>query len=175
MDTSEHETHGQQELAFYNGCYGSTCYLPRFLFASVPDAGDPAVVCAELPDHQGEQTEAILESLERVVATVRRRFPKVRLRLRADAGFADPDLYTWAGEPPGGLRDRSGHQRGVEAAGRTAVCRARRAAEKAPTLSATLYGSVQYQADSWEKQRRVLVKVTVTASGEKVRFVLCGA
>jgi hypothetical protein len=174
MDTSEHETHCQQELAFYNGCYGSTCYLPRFLFASVPDAGDPALVCAELPDHQGEQTEAILESLERVVATVRRRFPKVRLRLRADAGFADPDLYTWLESHQVDYVIGLGTNAVLKRLAEPLCARARRAAEKAPTLSATLYGSVQYQADSWEKQRRVLVKVTVTASGEKVRFVLCG-
>jgi hypothetical protein len=174
MDTSEHQTHGQQELAFYHGGYGSTCYLPRFLFASVPGAGDPALVGADLPDHHGEQTEAIVASLERVVETVRRRFPKARLRLRADAGFADPDLYTWLEANPVGYVIGLGTNAVLKRLAQPLCARARRAAEKSPTQSATLYGSVQYQAESWEKTRRVLVKVTVTPSGEKVRFVLCG-
>src|SRR5215211_2235705 len=87
IDTSEHETHGQQSFAFYNDFYGSTCYLPRFLFASVPFERDQYLVRAQLPDHHGEETDAIVESLEEVVTTLRARWPRMRVQLRADAGF----------------------------------------------------------------------------------------
>jgi len=33
---SEDKAHGQQPLAFYNGYYRSTCYLPLFVFDGLP-------------------------------------------------------------------------------------------------------------------------------------------
>jgi hypothetical protein len=50
--------------------------------------------------------------------------------------------------------------------------RARDAAAASPTGSACLYGSLWYQAGSWERKRRVVVKVTVTGSEVKVRFLV---
>jgi len=174
MDTSEHQTHGQQELAFYNDFYQSTCYLPRFLFAGVAHERDQYLVRAELPDHQGEQTEAILESLQRVVSTLRERWRSVRLRLRADAGFADPELYTWLEENDVAYTIGIGTNAVLKRLAAPLCARAQQAAAASATGEATLYGSVWYQAESWEKKRRVLVKVTVTPTQQTVRFVLCG-
>lgn len=172
IDTSEHTTHGQQELAFYNGFYGARCYLPRFLFASVPGAPDQALVRAELPDHQDEQTDAILESLAAVVTTVRGRWPGITLKLRADAGFADPELYTWLEEKQVAYAISMGSN-GVLARLAVPLCkRAKKAAAASPTGRATVYGRVWYQAESWEKRRRVVVKVTVTPAEQKVRFLV---
>jgi hypothetical protein len=172
LDTSEHETHGQQAFAFYNDFYGSTCYLPRFLFASVPGERDQSLVRAELPDHQGEQTEAILESLTEVVATLRERWPGLRVRLRADAGFADPALYTWLEANDIAYAIGIGANSVLQRRAKPLCQRAQKAAATSPTLSACLYGTVWYQAGTWEKKRRVVVKVTVTPAGQKVRFLV---
>jgi hypothetical protein len=174
IDTSEHETHGQQELAFYNDFYGSRCYLPRFLFASVPHEFDQSLVRAELPDHQEEQTDAILDSLEGVLATLRERWPKVQIRFRADAGFADPELYTFLEEHHVAYAIGIATNPVLKQRAEPVVARAKREAAASPAGSAVVYGSVWYQAQSWEKKRRVLVKVTVTPTGQKTRFVVCG-
>lgn len=172
MDTSEHTTHGQQSFAFYNDFYGSTCYLPRFLFASVPFERDQYLVRAELPDHHGEETDAILQSLERVVSALRARWPGVRVRLRADAGFADPELYPWLEANDGAYAIAIGANPVLQRLAQPLCQRAQKAAAAAPTLSACLYGTVWYRAGSWEKKRRVVVKVTVTPAGQKVRFLV---
>jgi hypothetical protein len=172
LDTSEHQTHGQQELAFYNGFYASTCYLPRFLFASVPGEHDQSLVRAELPDHQDEQTEAILESLESVVGTLTRRWPGVSVHLRADAGFADPELYTWLEANHVAYAIGIATNPVLSRLAQPLCERARKAAAASPTGQATLYGRIWYQAESWEKRRRVVVKVTVTPAGQKVRFLV---
>jgi hypothetical protein len=173
MDTSEHKTHGQQELAFYNDFYGSTCYLPRFLFASVPGEPDHSLVRVELPDHQGEQTDAILESLQWVVSTLHQRWPQVRVRLRADAGFADPELYTWLEENDVAYTIGIGTNAALKRLAEPLCEQAQQVADASGTGKAVLYGSVWYQAGSWEKKRRVLVKVSVTGCEQKVRFVVC--
>ena len=172
IDTSEHETHGQQELAFYNGFYGSRCYLPRFLFASVPREPDQALVRAELPDHQDEQTDAILESLAAVVTPVRGRWPGLTLKLRADAGFADPELYTWLEENQVAYAISIGSNAVLSRLAQPLYKRAKQAAAASPTGRATVYGRVWYQAESWEKRRRVVVKVVVTPAEQKVRFLV---
>jgi len=172
IDTSEHETHGQQELAFYNGFYGSTCYLPRFLFASVPGEAEQSLVRAELPDHQDKQTDAILLSLAAVVSTVRVRWPGVCLKLRADAGFADPELYAFLEENNVAYAISISANAVLVRLAAPVCARAKKAAAASPTGRATLYGRVGYQAQSWERRRRVVVKVTVTPSEQKVRFLV---
>jgi hypothetical protein len=172
IDTSEHTTHGQQELAFYNGFYASTCYLPRFLFASLPGEADQFLVRAELPDHQEEQTEAILTSLATVVSTLRVRWPGVWVRLRADAGFADPELYAWLEANDVAYAISIGANAVLQRLAAPVGERARKAALASPTGRATVYGRVWYQAESWEKRRRVVVKVTVTPSEQKVRCLV---
>jgi hypothetical protein len=172
IDTSQHETHGQQELAFYNGFYGSTCYLPRFLFASVPGEPDQYLVRAELPDHQDEQTDAVLESLAAVVTTVRSRWPGIALKLRADAGFADPELYAWLEANDVAYAISIGANAVLQRLALPVCERARKAASASPTGRATVYGRVWYQEESWERRRRVVVKVTVTPSEQKVRFLV---
>lgn len=174
IDTSEHATHGQQELAFYNDFYGSTCYLPRFLFASVPGERDQSLVRADLPDHHGEETDAILLNLTFTVKALRARWPRVRVRLRADAGFADPELYTWLEKNQVGYTIALATNEVLKRLAVPLYEQARQAAAMEPTRSVTVYGAVKYQAGTWEKQRRVVVKVSVTPSGETVRFLLCG-
>jgi hypothetical protein len=173
MDTSEHETHGQQSFAFYNDFYGSTCYLPRFLFASVPGERDQYLVRAELPDHHGNETEAILDHLASTVTALRERWPGLRVRLRADAGFADPELYTWLETHDVAYAIGLAANAVLQRLAAPLCARAKQAAAASPTGSACLYGKVWYQAGSWEKQRRVVVKVTVTPAGQKVRFLVC--
>lgn len=173
MDTSEHTTHGQQSFAFYNEFYGATCYLPRFFFASVAGERDESLVRAELPDHHGEETDAILASLASIVATLRERWPRVRVRLRADSGFADPELYRWLEKNEVAYAIGIGTNAVLKRLAKPLCQRAQKAAAASPRGSVCLYGTVWYQAGSWEKKRRVAVKVTVTSSGQKVRFLVC--
>jgi len=172
LDTSEHPTYGQQTFAFFNGHYGSTCYLPRFFFASVPGERDQYLVRAQLPDHHGEETDAIRESMAALVGAIRKQWPGVQVRLRADAGFAHPELYAWLEQHdvayaiaiPANPVLQKKSQRLCEAAAK--------AASASPTQRACLFGKVWYQAGSWEKGRRVLVKGEVTPTGRSLRFVV---
>jgi hypothetical protein len=97
----------------------------------------------------------------------------VRLRLRADAGFADPELYTWLETHAIAYAIGIAANAVLQRLAAPLCARAQKAAAAAATGSACLYGRIWYQAGSWEKQRRVVVKVTVTPAGQKVRFLVC--
>jgi hypothetical protein len=88
FDPSEDPTHGQQEFAFFNGHYGGYCYLPLFVFAKVTGESEEFLVSAELPDTHTKDTDAILATLQRLVAGIRGRWPGVQGVFRGDAWFA---------------------------------------------------------------------------------------
>jgi hypothetical protein len=73
LDATDDPLHGEQEGRFFHGCYD--CYIPavvRFLRRPTP----------------GRQ-------IARVIARIRARWPKVRIILRADSGFAREELMAW--------------------------------------------------------------------------------
>ena len=86
MDSSVSPTHGEQEMSVWNGHYGCTCYHPLFVFNQLGDLER----CALRPGnvHSADGWEGVLKP---VVARYR---GKVwRIYFRADAGFANPDVY----------------------------------------------------------------------------------
>ena len=55
LDHSEDKAHGQQPLAFYNGYYRSTCYLPLFIFE--PKSGDQVVFAVRCRRDSGGESQ----------------------------------------------------------------------------------------------------------------------
>lgn len=90
MDTTNDETHGFQQLSFYNGFYEMACYTPLFIFT---DDGFP--LCSLLRAGNAGPAESALRMLRNVVHELRLSWPRVELELTADAGFAVPELYEY--------------------------------------------------------------------------------
>jgi hypothetical protein len=88
MDTTDDEVHGYQQMSFWNGFYGSACYVPLFVFE---DSGFP--LAAVLRPGNAAPAEAALSTLRQVVKPLRLAWPDIRIELTADAGFAVPELY----------------------------------------------------------------------------------
>jgi hypothetical protein len=149
MDSSASPTHGEQEMSVWNGHYECTCYHPLFVFNQFGDLER----CALRPGnvHSADAWDAVLKP---VVARYRGKLS--RLYFRADAGFANPEVYEYLeGEGikyairlPANriLQERIGYllKRPV---GR-------------PSLDVRRsYANFTYQAGSWTKPRRVAAKV----------------
>src|SRR5918994_1539321 len=79
LDATDDPTHGQQELVFFNGYYDTWCYLP--LVATVTFNAEPM--------------QFVVAALLRPFTKLRALFPRARLRVRADAGFADAKLLAF--------------------------------------------------------------------------------
>src|ERR1017187_1035912 len=86
MDSSVSETHGEQEGSTYNGHFGCTCYHPLFCFNQFGDVEE--VLLREGHVHSANDWRSVLEP---VVA--RYRGGKFPFYFRADAGFANPEVY----------------------------------------------------------------------------------
>jgi Transposase DDE domain group 1 len=113
-----------------------------------------------------------VEAIVRIVARIRRRWPRVRIILRADSGFAREALMHWC-ETNGvdyvfGL---ARNQRLEEAIAKELSQAERRCA--ATAKAARLFRDFHYSTlDSWTRKRRVVGKAEHTPQGTNPRFVV---
>ena len=88
MDPTDDAAHGQQEFAFYNGHYRSWCYLQMPCFVSFGKESEQYLVALALRSGTAPAKQRARGILLRVIEGLRARFPKARLRVRLDGGFA---------------------------------------------------------------------------------------
>ena len=176
LDPTDDPTHGQQEFSFFNGHYDSWCYLP--LVATLTFNAEPTqyVVAAVLRPGNSPAERGAIGLLRRLGARLRAAFPKARLRIRLDGGFASPEVFAFL------------EAEGVEylvamASNVRLVTRSRRLMGRARMLSKAssqtehLYGETRYAARKWTRKRRVIIKAEVVrhpgrAPKNNPRFVI---
>ncbi len=149
MDSSVSETYGQQEGSAYNGHFGCTCYHPLFCFNQFGDLELAMLRSGNV--HSADDWRSLMEP---VVA--RYREGEIRRFFRGDAAFANPDIYTFLEEerylyairlPANNVLRRKIEHLLTRPVGRP------------PNKPFIWYESFSYQADSWDKPRRVVAKV----------------
>jgi hypothetical protein len=149
MDSSESPTYGEQEGSAYNGHFGCTCYHPLFVFNQLGDLER----CALRPGnvHSADGWRAVLEPV-----VIRYQGIVKRLYFRGDAAFANPEIYEFLEAEGIGytirlpantvMQNRIGHL-------------LKRPIGRPPHEVRRYFASFSYQAQSWKKSRRVVVKV----------------
>ena len=85
LDATDDPLHGEQEGRFFHGYYDCYCYLPLYVFCG------RHLLVAKLRSAAIDAAAGAVEEIARVVAHVRRRWPRVHILLRADSGFARED------------------------------------------------------------------------------------
>jgi Transposase DDE domain group 1 len=86
MDSSVSPTHGEQEKSVWNGHYDCTCYHPLFLFNQFGDLERSALRPGNV--HSADGWDGVLKPV-----FMRYKKKVSRIYFRADAGFANPDVY----------------------------------------------------------------------------------
>jgi hypothetical protein len=89
LDATDDPLHGHQEGRFFHGYYGTWCYLPLYVFCG------RHLLVAKLRRSDIDASVGSVEEVARVVARIRARWPRVRITLRADSGFARDSLMSW--------------------------------------------------------------------------------
>jgi hypothetical protein len=89
LDATDDPLHGDQEGRFFHGYYDCYCYLPLYVFC------DRDLLVAKLRRADIDAAAGALEEVARVVARIRARWPRTRILLRADSGFARDELMAW--------------------------------------------------------------------------------
>ena len=89
LDSTDDPTYGQQQLSMFNGHFGQTMYHPLLLW----ERNTRALLGTRLRRGNCVSYNRVVPFLRPVLQRLRAAFPKIRIRLRADAGFAVPGLY----------------------------------------------------------------------------------
>ena len=89
LDATDDPLHGDQEGRFFHGYYDCHCYMPLYVF------GGRHLLGAKLRRSNIDGAAGAVEEVGRIIAQIRRRWPFVRIVLRADSGFAREDLMAW--------------------------------------------------------------------------------
>ncbi len=168
MDATDDPTHGKQQLSFFHGYYEEHMYHPLLVF----DGRDGFPLAAVLRPGNTHSSRGALAVLKRLIQKLRQAYPKALILFRADAGFAVPALYNYLeGQPE--TRYVIGF-----------ITNNRLLAETAPLLAKAqrqyqetgekqrLFTAFSYQAESWDKPRRIIAKVEYTHLGANQRFVV---
>lgn len=88
LDTTCDPVHGYQQLSFFNGFYGTACYIPLFIFT---EDGFPLVALLR-PGNADVGGDAARE-LKRILRILRSAWPKCAFEFRADAAFCRREVY----------------------------------------------------------------------------------
>jgi hypothetical protein len=93
LDVTEDQTHGAQQLTFFNGFYDHWCYLPLVASLTFDDEARQYLVAAILRPGNAAGTGGAVSLLRRLLPKLWRAFPGARLRVRLDAGYATPEIF----------------------------------------------------------------------------------
>jgi len=149
MDSSVSETYGEQEGTAYNGHFACTCYHPLFCFNQFGDVEQSLL--REGNVHSAKDWRAVLEP---VVARYQGR--NLRRYFRADAAFANPEIYEYL--------EAEGFEYAIRLPANDALLRdieplLTRPVGRPSSVPVVWYAGFLYQAKSWNQARRVVAKV----------------
>ena len=168
LDPTEDPTHGAQQLSFFNRHYDSHCYLPMVCFLTFDGGAEQYLVAAVLRPGNAPGSAGALGILRRLIERVGDAFPKARIRVRLDGGFASPKVLDFLDCEPKveylvNLASNAVLKRKVKSAMR----RARRVSGISGQTE-HVYGECRYATrKTWPWKRRVIYKAEVVRAVNK--------
>jgi hypothetical protein len=166
LDATDTPLHGRQEGRFFHGYYDEYCYLPLYIFC-----GDQ-LLAVRLREANQDASAGSLPEVQRVVARLRHRWPKLKIILRGDSGFCREELMRWCEDNRVdyvfGLARNDRLRRRIAKAMRRAKVKAKRTGRPARVYSEFGYRTRQ----SWSRARRVIAKAEQIEGKENPRYVV---
>jgi hypothetical protein len=165
FDATDDIVHGNQDGRHFSGYYDNYCFLPLYVFC-----GEQMLVAYLRPAKKDAALHAAA-ILKLLVTRLRQVWPGVRILFRGDSGFCRPLLMGWC-ERHGvdyviGLAKNSRLHK-LSASWYEAAASAFETT-RAPQRH---FGEFAYQAGSWPRERRVIVKAEHNEQGPNPRFVV---
>jgi len=167
VDSTDDPTHGAQQLSMFNGHFGEPVYHPLVIF----ERHTGCLLDVRLRRGNGVSYNRILGRLRHLLRRLRRAFPGVVLRFRADAGFGWQPLFDLLEEEQVEYAIRIQRSKPLSALAEPLVREAARAyahTEK-PQVQ---YASFTYRAGTWKHPRRVLAQAQHHAHEQTLYFMV---
>jgi len=165
FDPTDHTLYGQQAGRHYHGYYKDYCYLPLHVFC-----GEHLLVSLLRPSNLDAACYggAILRLL---VKRFRQVWPGVKILFRGDSAFARKAIFYWCEQNKVDYITGIAGNKRLQRLAKPWVDEAEQA-YKNTEQKQRLFGELNYAANSWSRQRRVILKAEHHDQGDNLRFVV---
>lgn len=167
LDAFDDPTHGDQQLTFFHGFYEQYQYLP--IVASC--AENDMIMLVGLRFGTCPAFLGADDDLRFMVRRIREVWPDMEIHVRADCGFGVPLMYRTCEELGVTYTIGIGMNATLKAASdellNTAIAGFESTGQKQ-----RLFMSLNYQAESWDRPRTVIIKAEMHSGGENRRAVV---
>ncbi len=165
IDSTDDPAHGAQQLTLFNGYYGENMYSPLIISAN----GHFLDILLRKGNAHGSW--AVISRLKRIIPKLREEFPEIKIMIRIDAGGATPKIYEYCEENHLkyviGLINNNVLKKHIAELSKEVEDGFNASKEKQKR-----FGEVNYQAESWDRLRRVIMKAEHNEKGANRRFVV---
>ena len=166
LDATDIPLHGHQEGRFFHGYYDNYCYLPLYVFCG------RHLLLARQRRSNIDAAAGSVEEVARMVAQIRKAWPRVKVILRADSGFARDALMTWCEANKVDFVFGLARNNRLETLLADGLAQAKALCEQGGK-AARVFKDFRYQTlDSWTRERRVVGKAEHTPLGSNPRYVV---
>jgi Transposase DDE domain group 1 len=167
LDATDDPLHGHQEGRFFHGYYDCYCYLPLYVFCG------RHLLAAKLRRSNMDASAGAKDEVARIIRQIRAHWPRVKILLRADSGFARDELMAWCAA--NGVDYVFGLARNERLVGAIADELALAEAESLAMGGSAVRRFADFAwrtLDSWSRARRVVAKAEHLPKGANPRFVV---
>jgi hypothetical protein len=166
LDATDDPLHGNQSGRFFHGYYQDYCYLPLYIFCG------EHLLAARLRPSNIDASAGALKEIQRIVAQVRRQWPKTEILIRADSGFCREPIMAWCEANEVDYLFGLAKNRRLTAEIEAELEAAREKFQETGE-AARVYKDFAYQTlTSWTCSRRVIGKAEYLSQGANPRFVV---
>lgn len=167
LDGTDDPTYGNQQLTFFHGYYDQYMYHPLVIY----DADTGELITAALRAGNRHASYGAISILRRIIPELKEAFPKAEIIIRCDAGFAIPALYEYCEAE--GLKYVIGLIRNdvLERMVKDLLEKAHQQYQESQKKQ-RLFSEGNYQAQTWDRSRRVIMKAEWLEKGPNTRFVV---
>jgi hypothetical protein len=166
LDATDDPLHGHQEGRFFHGYYDCYCYLPLYVFCG------RHLLAARLRRSNIDASAGAIEEIGRIVGHIRERWPRVRIVLRADSGFARDRLMAWCEDNRVDYVFGLARNARLELRLKAALDEARRIGQASGRPARVFRDFLWSTKDSWSRRRRVIGKAEWTRGEANPRFIV---
>jgi hypothetical protein len=166
LDATDDPLHGRQEGRFFHGYYDGYCYLPLYVFCG------RHLLAAKLRRSNIDASAGSVEEIARIIDRIRVRWPRVRILLRADSGFAREPLMVWCAANRVDFLFGLARNDRLAAEIETELAQARAEAEMSGRAARKFRDFTWSTLNSWTRARRVVGKAEWTGGAANPRFVV---
>jgi hypothetical protein len=167
-DDTNNNTYGQQELSLFNNYYHEYCYMPLHIYEGL---SGHLIATILKPGRRNKQSD-VASLLKKLIGRLREEWANTMIIVRGDGHFASADFMQWCDSQynTGYITGLSGNSKLHKLAGVTIKSAEREFKQYGKPVKR--YHSFQYQAGSWVKPQKVVVKVEVSEMGTNIRYIV---